>query len=95
MILKIKTKRIFILLLLAFFIQNCASNKKDISTQNNAKTKTTSKRSFNKTKKNAELLDSEGNAAGGGGTIESLLDSDGNFDLNGYNLQFDQLNNVH
>ena len=54
---KIKTKRIFILLLLPFFIQNCASNKKDISTQNTSKIKTTSKRSFNQTKKNTELLD--------------------------------------
>jgi len=55
--LKIKTKRIFILLLLAFFIQNCASNKKDISTQNTSTTKKTSKRSFNQTQKNTELLD--------------------------------------
>ena len=54
---KIKTKRIFILLLLAFFIQNCASNKKDISTQNTSTTKKTSKRSFNQTQKNTELLD--------------------------------------
>ena len=57
MILKIKTKGIFIVLLLAFLIQNCASNKQDLTTANNTNTTKTSKRSSNQVKQNRELLD--------------------------------------
>ena len=52
---KIKTKGIFIVLLLAFLFQNCASNKKEL-TSNNTKTTKTSKRSSNQMKQNQELL---------------------------------------
>lgn len=54
---KIKTKGIFIVLLLAFLIQNCASNKQDLTTANNTNTTKTSKRSSNQVKQNSELLD--------------------------------------
>ena len=57
MILKIKTKGIFIVLLSAFLIQNCASNKQDLTTASNTNITKTSKRSSNQVKQNSELLD--------------------------------------
>jgi len=55
--LKIKTKGIFIVLLSAFLIQNCASNKQDLTTASNINITKTSKRSSNQVKQNRELLD--------------------------------------
>ena len=54
---KIKTKGIFIVLLSAFLIQNCASNKQDLTTASNTNITKTSKRSSNQVKQNSELLD--------------------------------------